>query len=178
MKIKINEKKVKKIITTTFLSTLAVTTVGFTMFGIGAGGSSNGLSQITIKEGFSSELKTNVEKINQEIKKLPFNSGYLETHGNNIDVATVTAVKTAINAVSITGTDQYSKDVKKSQDKLVGILTGIETNEGKILDNTNKEIKDNKTFFNIGVCIFSLGLVALIASIAYYSYFKHSLKNN
>ncbi len=167
-----NEQKIKKILKTSFVSTLAITTIGFTIFGIGAGGRATGVSQIEISDTMKADstVKAEAEKANQLLSKFPTNTGFLKTKGEQLD-STLKAASQELNNIykQADGKDKVPTTI--AQQELYSSLKSKLVTIGDV-DKYNKEVADNKTFFNVGVVIFSLGLTALISVISYWIYFR------
>ena len=185
MKIKLQRNTIKKILQSCGLTSLAITTIGFTLFGIGAGGNGTNVSSVSVsasaKAGLSEAEKTvldnAVQKANTELKTLPRNTGFLSTKGNGLSGPQIHAIeilkgmtdKKANTAGLVAGKtldDKLMNDIDQ-QLKIFGT-----ENNGSFPDY-DKIVQDNKTFFNIGVTLFSIGAVALIASYSYYIFFKY-----
>ncbi len=176
MKTNISRKKLRKILITSGITSLAVTTIGFTIFGIGAGGRSTGVSQISISKTMEADstVKADAEKANQLLSKFPTNTGFLKTKGEQLD-STLKAASQELNSIykEANGKDKVPATI--AQQELFNSLKSRLVTIGDV-DKYNKEVSDNKNFFNAGVVIFSLGLFGLIATLSYYGYFKSSFK--
>ena len=92
----IAKKTLKKTLRICFLSSLTVTTIGFTMFGIGAGGRSTGVSQI-LKDD-KKPVPAWVDQANTELAKFKTNTGFLTTKGKKMTADQVTASQ-ALNKI-------------------------------------------------------------------------------
>ncbi len=165
---KISKKAVNKTLKISFLTSLAVTTVGFTMFGIGAGGKSTGVTQISAGASYDQPLKDKVDEANGLLAKFKTNTGFLTAKGKKMTADQEAASKDLNNLKEV-----YKTKTSVNENEFYNKLNAVTGTIGDV-EKYNKEVTDNKTFFNVGVTIFSLGCFALIATFAYWSFFRNS----
>lgn len=171
---KINKAKLKKAFNWTFVSSLTVCTIGFTMFGLGAGGKGTGVgqiakiedSQVTVKD----DVNTVIDTVNKELMKLPKNSGFLKLQGKHITDEQKTALDTIKAQIATIEGDAAKKDNVYYVDTIKKIQMQIKPFND--IEKFNKSVSDNKLFFNIGVSLFSISSLVLIGCLAYYIYYK------